>query len=662
MTDLRTDKVTLEILKNHLVAVAEGMCHSLERTAHSTFIKESADFAAGIATADGEIVGYPRYVGVTSFVALDLAETIRVGGPYEPGDIVITNDPYTTMGLATHLPDIHFLKPIFADGELLCFAWCFIHCSDVGGLVPASIDPRAYDIHQEGFRVQPRKLYRGGELDRAFIDTFLANTRTPNENWGDFKAMVAALNTAESRTATLVAKVGANRLRQAMSDLVSWSEDRVRDLIGGIPNGEYSFADYMDHDADGIPIRLAVTLRISDHDVVLDYTGTDPQVDAAFNVPAFGERHPFLAQGLLNYFLTQDSHIPLTGGIVRPLRNVTARGSIVNPVFPAAVGVRYATAHRLYNVVLGALAQACPAGVPSAGAGQAAMVALSVPRTDVGGRQVAVLQPMFGGGGATGRCDGVAGADSCAGYLKNTPIESMENTIPVVAERYELLPDSAGAGAHRGGWGTQFAFRILRPSSIVTARGMERTRFSPWGLQGGRASGLTSTAVNEGAADERRLGRIDVLHLRPNDTVMIRSSGGGGYGDPLLRDPRLVLDDVRSDLLGIDNAARLYGVVVTDDRVDEAETAVLRDEMRHRRAGELSMFDLGADRVRYERIWMPEARHALGVRLESLPVALRSFVKNDIHRRVDADATLHPFTVEHLDAIWTATLDGIARA
>jgi N-methylhydantoinase B len=658
MTGHGTDKVTLEIIKNHLVAVAEGMCHSLERTAHSTFIKESADFAAGIATVDGEIVGYPRYVGVTSFVALNLAETIRAAGPYEPGDIVITNDPYTTMGLATHLPDIHFLKPIFADGELLCFAWCFIHCSDVGGLVPASISPQAYDIHQEGFRVQPRKLYRGGELDRAFIDTFLANTRTPEENWGDFKAMVAALNTAEARAATLVSKFGAERLRGAMSDLADWSEERVRDLIGEIPNGEYSFADYMDHDAEGIPIRLAVTLRVADHDIVLDYTGTDPQVDAAFNVPAFGERHPFLAQGLLNYFLTQDSHIPLTGGIVRPLRNVTTPGSIVNPTFPAAVGVRYATAHRLYNVVLGALAQACADRVPAAGAGQAAMVALSVPRPGVGGRQVAVLQPMFGGGGSTGRCDGVAGADSCAGYLKNTPIESMENTIPVIAERYELLPDSAGAGLHRGGWGTQFAFRVLRPNSIVTARGMERTRFGPWGLAGGRASGLTSTVVNEGRVGERRLGRIDVLRLRPNDTVTIRSSGGGGYGDPLDRDPRLVLADVRSDLLSVENAARHYGVVVTGGGVDEAATERLRGELRQR-PDDASLFDLGADRVAYEERWTPEARHELGVRLETLPVALRSFVKNEIHRRVDADESSQPFTVERLDAVWTTTLDQV---
>jgi N-methylhydantoinase B len=266
---------------------------------------------------------------------------------------------------------------------------------------------------------------------------------------------------------------------------------------------------------------------------------------------------------------------------------------------------------------------------------------------------------MFGGGGSTGRCDGVAGADSCAGYLKNTPIESMENTIPVIAERYELLPDSAGAGLHRGGWGTQFAFRVLRPNSTVTARGMERTRFGPWGLAGGRASGLTSTVVNEGGAGERRLGRIDVLRLRPNDTVTIRSSGGGGYGDPLDRDPLLVLADVRSDLLGVENAAGQYGVVVTGDSIDEAATAKLRGELRDRRDGDASLFDLGADRVGYERRWTPEARHELGLRLESLPVALRSFVKNEIHRWVEADEGAQPFTVERLDTIWTATLDQV---
>ena len=238
---------------------------------------------------------------------------------------------------------------------------------------------------------------------------------------------------------------------------------------------------------------------MQNEDVQVDYSGTDPQVAGAFNVPGSGDRHPFLAQGLINYALTQDPSIPLTGGIMRPVRTKAPEGSLLNPLFPAAVGTRYATVVRLYNVVLGALAQAVPQRIPAAGSGAAAVVMLSVPHLDTGIRQVAVLEPLQGGGGAADMADGVSGNDSAVGFLRNTPVESIEANIPVVVERYELAPDSAGAGRRRGGWGTRFDFRVLRPGSIVTARGMERCRFEPWGLAGGRAGGRTKAVLKSGS-------------------------------------------------------------------------------------------------------------------------------------------------------------------
>ncbi|MEN1968891.1 hydantoinase B/oxoprolinase family protein [Lentibacillus sp. N15] len=652
MVDIKTDKITLEILKNYFVAIAEGMGYTLERTSHTTFIKESADFTTGIATQEGEFFAYPRNVGVTSFLGLNLGKAIRAFDHYDPGDVVITNDPYNTDGMATHLPDIHLFKPIFENGKVLCFAWCFIHCSDVGGLVPASINPQAYDLQQEGFRIPPRKLYQAGELDKGFLELFLANCRIPEQNWGDLKAMFSALNTAELQMEKLLKKFGVDVLRQGMNDMLNWTEQRVRDLVLKIPDGDYSFSDYMDDDMEGSPIRLQVTLCIHGDEIVLDYTGTDPQVNAAFNVPAFGKRHPFLTQGIINYMFSMDPHIPLTGGVVRPIRNVAPKGTIVNPLYPASVGVRYATVIRLYNVVLGALAQVIPNKVPAAGAGQASMVVLSVPEAETGQRQVTVLEPIFGGGGATSLADGVAGVDSSAGYLKNTPIESMEANAPVLTERYELLPDSAGPGYNRGGWGTVFEFRVLKPNSIVTARGMERTRFEPWGLAGGHSAGRTETILNRNTERELKFGRIDTLYLEPGDTVSIFSSGGGGFGDPLKRDPELVLSDVRSGLLSYDVAKEKYGVVFSDGEVDKKCTKETRHYLVKKNVAEKGLIDFGPSRKKYEEVWSPELSMALAKYLLTLSPSMRTYAKRQIHRRIDSWNKSFPVSAETLSEIW----------
>ncbi len=651
MSKIKTDKITLEILKSHFVAIAEAMGYTLERTSHTTFIKESADFTTGIATPDGEFFAYPRAIGVTSFLGLNLGKAIRTFEHYEPGDVVITNDPYTTDGLATHLPDIHLFKPIFNDGEIICFAWCFIHCSDVGGLVPASINPQAYDLQQEGFRIKPYKLYKAGLLDEAFLELFLSNCRIPEQNWGDLKAMMAAINTAEQKMRNLTGKFGVETVRQAMEDMLNWTEQRVRALIEEIPDGEYTFSDYMDDDLNGAPIRLQVTLKIRGGEIELDYTGTDPQVNAAFNLPAFGERHPFLSQGLINYAFSEDPHIPLTGGVVRPFRNTVPEGTIMNPLYPAAVGVRYATAHRLYNVVLGALSQAVPKKVPAAGAGQAAIVVLSVPELDTGRRQVSVLEPLFGGGGATSRTNGVSGVDSCSGYLKNTPVESVEAHTPVLIERYEQQPDSAGPGLNRGGWGTRFDFRILTPNSIVTARGMERTKFEPWGLAGGGSSNRTKTILNKGSDGEKELGRIDVLYLEPGDTVSIQACGGGGYGSPLERSTELVAADVRSGLLSVENAEKHYGVVIEDGVVNKKAT----QECRNRLAKDLyqkgDFIDIGPARRAYEEIWTPELSNTLAAFLLTLPPVMRTFAKREIHKLIN-EKSVEKIEPSMIPSIW----------
>jgi N-methylhydantoinase B len=184
---IKTDKVTLEVLKSYFVAISEGMAHTLERAAHTTFVKENGDCATGIATPEGEFFSYPRHVGAVNLLGASLRAIIGSFDDYSPGDIVMSNDPYATEGLASHLPDVHLIKPIFVGDEILCFAWAFVHTSDVGGLVAASLTPRAYEVQQEGIRIPPKKLYRAGILNQDLLDVFLNNCRIPDQNWGDLK-------------------------------------------------------------------------------------------------------------------------------------------------------------------------------------------------------------------------------------------------------------------------------------------------------------------------------------------------------------------------------------------------------------------------------------------------------------------------------------------
>lgn len=654
---MRTDPATLEILRSHFNAIASGMGHVIERTSFTTFVKESADFATALAAPSGEFYVYPKTVGVTIFLGLSLKRAIEEVGELEPGDIVITNDPYTTDGLATHLPDVHVFKPIFIDGELLSYAWSFVHVSDVGGLVPASISPKATDIHQEGLRIPPVKLYRRGEPNPDVHLLLGANSRVPHLNLGDINAMVAAMQTAETRLAAMVRKFGADTVKHGMTDLLEQAAARARKVIEKIPDGTYSFADYLDDDMmSDTPIRLAVNVTVEGGDMTIDFSDCDPQVHTAFNLVTNGSRHSFMLQGLINYIISSDPFIPVNGGITHPIKVIAPRGTLVNPEYPAAVGIRHTITMRLYNAVHGALAQALPEDIPAAGAGQAAIVVLSTPddAAGTGARKVTVVEPMGGGGGGQSDMDGVDGIDHASGFLKNTPIESLEQHIDILVHRYELMPDTAGAGLRRGGHAVRLDFEIVKPDSIVTARGMERLRFQPWGLAGGGAGSLGSVVLNPDRPDEQALQKISVLTPQVGDVVSIRSPGGGGWGNPYERPPERVLEEVESGLLSRESAETLYGVVLQDAgsgvlQVDEARTAQRRRETAGR---DRPFMDFGPARLAYEAQWTPEASNALARLLHTLPPAQRWMRKQQVHDLLREEK--RPLRSEDIMRAWNA--------
>jgi N-methylhydantoinase B len=521
----------------------------------------------------------------------------------------------------------------------------------VGGMVPASISPRASEIFQEGLRLPPKKLFVRGAVNRDLLDVILANCRIPEQNWGDLQALVAGLTTGERRLHQLIRRFGPDTVDKAMDDLIDYAARKVEALIRRMPAGRYEFVDYIEDDvATDIPIRLKVALTIADGEIHLDFTGSDVQVGSALNVPTAGRVHPFMSIALVNYFVTRDRTIPLNAGVLRRVRMTLPEGSVVNPKFPAACGVRYATVLRIYDAVLGALARAVPAHIPAASGGQGCMVALSLPDAEAGRRHVTVIEPMIGGGGGRPGRDGVDGCDASLGFLKSTPAETLEAEVPIVIRRFHLVPDSAGPGRFRGGFAVRLDFQVFRPEGLVTARGMERLRFAPWGVAGGSAGATGSVVLNPGTPAERRLAKIDVLTLEPGDVLSVCTPGGGGHGDRFQRPPAQVLADVHAGLVSPAHAREAYGVAVNGAQLDETTTA----ELRAVRRGDApaGSFDFGVARREHERRWPPELQDAFIALLMSLPAPYRAYVRRTLYPRVEALAVQRPVTPADLQQMW----------
>jgi len=395
---MRTDPVTLQIFANHAQAAADSMAFTLFRTAHSTFVKETEDFTTGLATPDGMTFASPRDLGATWFIGLDYANAVRMVGNYQPGDICITNDPYSGF-VCTHTPDLHMWKPIFWQDELVAFAVSHIHNTDVGGAVPASLSRQLTEVHQEGIRIPPHKLYDQGKLNQALLDVMLTNVRMPEQNYGDLQAQIAAMNTGERKVHDMVRKFGVEVFRQGVKDLLDLGERQARAVLRRIPDGDYFFADYLDEDAPGgVPVRLALTLKIRGDEAILDFSGSDSQLQSSLNVPTGGaERHILLMVGYTYCLYSIDPTILLNGGITRPARCIAAfSNSVTRPPLS-----RYMTRKPLSSVIRYAMVPslrtrrscvprwrivACSATCSGVGGGVVALSAASkAPTTAAGG-------------------------------------------------------------------------------------------------------------------------------------------------------------------------------------------------------------------------------------------------------------------------------------
>jgi N-methylhydantoinase B len=655
-----TDKIGLEIMSNRFQAIVDEMAQALFRTAYTVFIKETQDYGAALVSTKGEVFAASRRYGVLMMIGKPMDDAIKaIGDDVREGDIFISNDPEATGGMATHLNDVYLWAPIFHDGKLVCYAWSFVHMTDVGGRVSGSIAPSSYELAQEGVRVPPQKLFREGILDETFLKMFLANTRTGEQNWGDMKACIAALNTAQRRLAEIIRRFGSANVSQSIDNVLNYAEAQARRVISTVPEGTYRFADFIEADMVGLGLlRVNLALTVKGGEFLMDFTGTAPEVRAALNLPSFSKNgHWMLVTGLVNWLCTREPTIAYNAGLVRPFKITIPKGTIINPGKGAAYGARYSTSHKVCDVIIGALAQAVPDQLPATDSGQGGilMVATSDPVTSE--TKVSVVQPVVGGSGGRPMADGVDGTMVILNFLKNVPTELLEREMPeILIRHYGLREDSGGAGKYRGGTGTIIEFEIHAPYSTVTARNLERYIFPPAGRQGGEPGTTGYTLLNPGTADEKNIGKIDILQVGVGDIVHMGTQGGGGYGDPLERSPNQVLSDVLDGYVSRKTALLSYGVAIdADGKIDLPATVQKRDAIRSARNGEpLKAINFGPIREAYEKQWPASLHDAISVELEGLTRVQRQTgheaIYAEIERRFAAGQTVEPSEVPEIHA------------
>lgn len=651
------DRIMLGVFNAYFRAAVEAAAFALKRSAYTTYIKESNDFTTGLVTPAGEHFAYPVSVSAQSYVGIHFDHWIAANAPWHAGDIAVSNCAYDTHGVSTHLPDYHMLRPIFWEGKLIAFAWGFIHSSDMGGITPGSILPSAYDYHQEGLRIPPVKLFRAGVLQEDTRAFMLGNVRQPDKNWGDLNALMASLATAEARMHDAVRKWGLAQVEAGRDALVDYAEQRARALIDRLPDGNWSFHDYLEDDVvSDMPIRVKLRVtKSAGGNLHLDYTGSDHQVGAAFNLVSFGH-HPFLCRAMFDYFRTADRGLPVNGGLIRPISITAPEGSVVNAVYPAAVGVRHSINMLSHGILQAILAQALPGEIPTAGAAQGSIVAVSIMDPETGRRRTNVIQPMVGGSGARPERDGVDGVDFALSSLANTPTEVLENEADLLIRRYDLVPDSGGPGRFRGGLAARIAFEVFQPDTILTARGQGRFKFQPWGRAGGCAGPSGEAWLNPGTPEAKPLGKINVMRLNPGEIFSLRTPGGGGIGDPFTRDPTRVLHDVIEGKVSPAMAQAQYGVVIAGDAIDAAATQALRaqprDAVARRLTGWPDDVDAGDGRVAYERIFSAGISDLIVQLLFEIPPAARYHAKQHLFQQLRARDI--PATPQAVRDLWHA--------
>jgi len=573
---MTVNSTTVEVIRGGLIYTAEEMGIALRKSAYSPNIKERMDHSCALFDHERRLIAQAEHIPVHLG---SMAFAVREGlGHYRwtlnKGDMVLFNDPYLS---GTHLPDLTLIAPIFHRGELIGYAANKAHHVDVGGRAPGSLAGDTTELYQEGLIIPPVRFVRGGVVDPQLTEVFKSNVRTPETQMGDLRAQIAANNTGIRRIRDLVDEYGAETVHEAMEEIMDYSERRIRTEIDGIPNGVYRARDLMeDTGAGGGPAEIAVEITVEGSDIAFDYSGTSEQVEGPVNAP-LGVTIAGIYYTLISI---TDQTIPINDGCFRPITLRIPKGCMMNPIRPAPVaGGNVETSQRNVDVLLRALSQAVPDRVPAASQGTMNNVCIGGVAED--GSPWTFYETIGGGSGGRPGSDGVDGIHVHMTNTMNTPIEALEAYLPLRFEAYRLREDSGGPGRWRGGCGIERVWKLLAPRATLSILA-ERTKIPPWGLMGGGSGALGEYRIRQGDGSVVRLPSKCTVTLKKGDTLVIRTPGGGGYGNPLDRSLESVLKDLLNGLVSPDAAERDYGVVVDIQgrRVDVEETGRLRGRMR----------------------------------------------------------------------------------
>lgn len=582
----RIDPVTAQVIGGALENIAIEMGHKLARMSYSSIIRESEDFGAALLDTRGRqlaessdstplqlgpIPGYMRGI-------FTLMEQREEG--FAPGDVIMHNSPYHG---ASHGPDVGFCVPVFDDEELIGFSFTTAHHLDIGALHPGStgiVD--AVDAYAEGLQFKALKVYEAGRKNEAIWQVLRDNIRAPEMVVGDMEAQIAACRLGAERFIELVREYGIEQVNAASEELMDYSERMLRSRIEELEDGTYYAEGFIDGypdspNEDEKDLKIAVTLTIDGSDIHVDFTGTAAQIDLPINMPFEGTVdvavYLTIRSILLDSALTE--YVPQNDGLTRPVHITSPRGTLTNPTFPAPTIARFCPGNIVADTVMRALSEVVPQNV-SAGVGNLKVIAYS----GLKGENYWVYMDITEGsyGGRYGK-DGMDAVDTLFANTRNNPAEDIESHYPLRVERYELREDAAGPGKWRGGVGSIREISFLEEGRFALEG--DGHRFAPWGAFGGKVGTPGDLVLNPETEHEKHLpSKIPDRRTKAGDTVRTVSPCGGGYGDPLERDPQRVLDDVLDGFVSMNNAREQYGVVLSNGTIDMGATEGLRREMR----------------------------------------------------------------------------------
>ena len=574
------DRIDFELFKSALFATADEMAVTVCRTTYSGVLRDNMDFSTSIADPRGDVVAQgltlPMHLGsVRTALAAVLA---RYGSDMREGDVYALNDPFEG---GMHLPDIFMFKPVFVEGQRAGFACCTAHQTDIGGRVPGSNAADSTEIYQEGLRIPPMKLEDGGVPNDTLWRMIERNVRVPVQVFGDLRAQLAACEIGEREIRAQVARYGLDAVRVMMREMLDYTERMTRAALRHFPDGEYDFEDWIDDDGVdfGQPIRLFVCVRKLGERIAFDWSGSSPQVRGAINATLSVTRATSFTA--IRSILPPD--IPNNDGTFRVVEVNAPPGSIANMELPGACAARGLTGFRMLDCAFGALAKMAPDKVCAASDGGNVGISVGGYRAD----RSPFIYVDFTCGTWGGRpfSDGLEGNSSLLANMaaQSAEVSELENPVEILGN--ELVTDACGAGRFRGGAPFYRDYRISEEEAVVQVRS-DRQTHRPYGLYGGKPGAPGEVVLNPGA-EARTLPSKVTMTCRRGDVVRWVLPGGGGWGDPLEREPQRVLRDVRNELVSPATAEREYGVVIDTERwrVDEAATARLREQRRAARGG-----------------------------------------------------------------------------